>query len=146
MAEAEAGGVALAGAASGVAGTPAPTATPICPIYASPFTIVNNKLSFQITNNSGVDYVISTLYISWPDTPTQSLVGIDLAGNTFWNGTQATSPFNGNSGSWTGPEDYRTIPPYSSRTITFTFTEDLPAFSYFIQISFDNGCSLAISN
>ncbi|GAB4578394.1 MAG: hypothetical protein Fur0022_11290 [Anaerolineales bacterium] len=127
-------------------GTPAPTATPVCPIYASPFTVVNNKLTFQITNNSGLPYVITSVYISWPDTSTQNLVGIDLAGNTFWSGVQATSPFNGNESSFTGGDAIRTIPAYNSRTITFTFTENLPAYSYFIQISFDNGCSLAISN
>ncbi|MCB9135968.1 MAG: pilus assembly protein [Anaerolineales bacterium] len=127
-------------------GTPAPTATPVCPVYASPYTVTNNKLSFQITNNSGEDYIISTLFLSWPDTATQNLVGIDLAGNTFWSGNQATSPFSGNQSSWSGSPADRTIPPYSSRTITFTFTEDLPPYSYFTLISFTNGCSISISN
>jgi hypothetical protein len=126
-------------------GTPAPTATPVCPIYASPFTIVNNKLTFQITNNSGEIVQISSVYISWPDTATQNLVGIDLAGNTFWSGLQATTPFNG-TGGWDPNSSYREIPPYSSRAITFTFSENLPAFSYFIQLTFDNGCAITIGN
>lgn len=128
-------------------GTPAPTATPVCPVYASPFTVVNNKLSFQITQNSGEDYTISSVYISWPDTATQSLTTIDLGGNVFWNGTHDTSPFNGGMSDWTGTSADRTIPPYSSRTITFTFSENFPpaAQPFFILISFTNGCSISIS-
>ncbi|NJN43963.1 MAG: hypothetical protein HC806_04065, partial [Anaerolineae bacterium] len=126
-------------------GTPVPTATPVCPVYASPFTIVNNKLTFQITNNSGQIYEIASVYISWPDTATQNLVSVDLAGNTFWSGLQATSPFYG-TGGWTGPASNRQIPPYSSRSITFTFSENLPAFSYFIQITFTNGCAISVGN
>jgi hypothetical protein len=117
----------------------------VCGVYASPFTIVNNKLTFQITNNSGDVYRISSVYISWPDTATQNLVGIDLAGNTFWSGLQATSPFYG-TGGWIGPDSYREIPAYSARAITFTFSENLPAYSYFVQLTFLNGCAITIGN
>jgi len=128
-------------------GTLGPTATPVCPVFASPFTIVNNKLTFNITNNSTTeDYIISSIYIEWPDTVTQNLETIDLAGNIFWTGTEPAPPFFGTVSDWTGGDPARTVPQSSSRAITFTFTENLPAFSYAIQITFANGCAVSVSN
>jgi len=123
-----------------------PTPTPVCSIYASPLMVVNNQLTFNITNESVEVYIITTVYIDWPDTATQELTAIDLAGNVFWSGSEPTSPFLGTESDWIGPSSYREIPPFSDRAITFTFDESLPAFSYFIQITFTNGCTISLGN
>ncbi len=126
--------------------TPSLTATPICPIYGSPFTVKNNHLSLGLTNAASSEtYEITNVYISWPDTPTQNLLSLDLDENIFWSGIQATSPFSENDG-WIGPDTYRQIPPNSTAIFTFTFSESLPFSSYFIQIGFANGCSVTLGN
>lgn len=126
--------------------TPSPTPTANCPIYASPFVVEYHQLFFNLTNTATLDtFEISSVFISWPDTPTQNLTTLDLESNIFWTGTQATSPFSQDSG-WIGPDFYRQIPPFTSRILTFTFSETLPPYSYLIQIGFTNGCSIALSN
>jgi hypothetical protein len=104
-------------------------------------------LTFQITSQGDLDFTITSVYIDWGETyTTATLEEIDLAGNTFWSGAQEYPPFSGGLGDWSGSAADRTIPPFSSRTITFTFDHDMPDYSYFILISFDNGCSISLGN
>jgi hypothetical protein len=117
---------------------PEPTATPdVCgAINIHGFIADGQELDWTISNGSGGNIRITSLYINWPE-GNQVLKKIELNGSEIWSGEDEAPPTNISS----GMKGNRLIGTGQSKTLHFYFDQEASSSGYSLEVGFDNGCS-----
>ena len=118
--------------------TSVPTVTPdVCEaISLHDFDVHGQELDWTISNGSGGNIRITSLYINWPE-GNQVLKKIELNGSEIWSGEDEAPPTNISS----GLKGNRLIGTGQSKTLHFYFDQEASSSGYSLEVGFDNGCS-----
>jgi hypothetical protein len=122
--------------------TPSPTPTEdICAsLILDGFTVDNENVFWDVTNNGAAAITITQIMIDWPIEGTK-LKEVKLGGKVIWEIGDGAPPTSINS-DWSGEEKDRQVKPGAKKTLKFKF-ETPPGLSGFdLDISFDVGCTL----
>ena len=117
---------------------PEPTATPdVCDaINIHGFIADGQELDWTISNGSGGNIRITSLYIDWPE-GNQKLKKIELTGSEIWSGEDEAPPTNISS----DLKGNRLIGTGQSKTLHFYFDQEASLSGYSLEVGFDNDCS-----
>lgn len=120
--------------------TPTPTENICASLVLDGFTVDNENVIWDVTNNSAEIITITQIVIDWPIEGTK-LIEVKLAGKVIWETGDDTPPTNINS-EWTGEDIDRQVNPSEKKALQFEF-DTAPGLSGFdLDISFDVGCTL----
>jgi hypothetical protein len=122
--------------------TPSPTPTEdICSsLTLDGFTVDNENVFWDVTNNSTATITFTQIVIDWPIEGTK-LKEVKLGGKVIWEIGDDAPPTSINS-DWSGEDKHRQVKPGGKKTLKFKF-ETSPGLSGFdLNISFDVGCTL----
>ncbi len=125
---------------------PTPTEDPCMSLDSPGMWFDQEEFRMEIRNYNPFPVKILRIYLDWPD-PNGKLEKIKLEPDTIWDegygppsepsdiGIPDTSPFK--------PGSNRSIPPFGgSKDLVFFFGNDIQPFGYFLEMEFDNGCSI----
>ena len=125
--------------------TPSATSTPDCSVAGGVLVFNNDKLQWNLANNSNVDIQITSIFVDWVDSPSNQKVDrIKLDGNEIFHQHLETPPSNITSG-WNSNASRRILSANSAEILEIDFGTTLVQSGISMTVGFDLGCSVMIT-
>jgi len=126
-----------------------PTPTQDCSINTGPILIDsgNKKFWFDITNNLSYQIQITKITLDWPTNTNGSLKEILSGNQQIFNTEVAASPVViPDQYNWkAGTPNFRIWDVGMTKSLEFRFNSGIATSGYNVQVGFDNGCSVTVS-
>ncbi|MBI4772289.1 MAG: pilus assembly protein [Chloroflexi bacterium] len=126
--------------------TPTPTPTEACQYSATALYFDDESFfHFYITNNTGASVNIVSIFISWPDSPNEQLKDVDWNGDDIVDGRDNSPPTNipGDMTFKSGAD--LSLAAGETRQMRVYFDEDIAPSGYVVTVTFDDGCSVTVT-
>jgi serine/threonine protein kinase len=120
--------------------SPSPTIDICEGITLSDFYTAESSARWNLTNSSVSSITIASIWFKWPYS-NEELIRIKYADQTIWSGE--SGPPSATITNWSGGAEKRGLSQGSSKPLQFKFEEDVASSGYDLELTFDNGCTIA---
>jgi len=122
---------------------PTPTMDPCSQLNLGGFQVGGQEVEIEVINNSGVALKIVGLHLDWPPANSR-LKKIELSGDEIWNGADNNPPTDiPAEGGWNGPSFRRWVGAGAVKPLVLFFNSDADSSGYWLNLEFDNGCTIS---
>jgi hypothetical protein len=120
--------------------TPSPTEDICASLVLDGFTVDNENVFWDVTNNSAETITITQIIIDWPSEGIK-LIEVKFGGKVIWEIGDDAPPTSINS-DWSGEDKDRQANPGEKKALQFEFDTAPGSTGFNLNISFDVGCTL----